>query len=722
MNDESCLSSWFEVRNMSQVLSDEEIREIKEKFTQLDTDNSGTIDVSELKLALDSVGWKLAQYQVRELVEKNDVNNDGTLDQNEFINLCMSLRASEFSSKFSSFVAPPENVDLILGSNASAEGTAHTISHEEQRAFSNWINTHLGEDKDLKRLLPIHPEGHNLYEKVHDGVLLCKLVNSACPGTIDERVINKTNLKVFRRRENLTLAINSAESIGCSMVNIDAADLEQGKKHLVLAFLWQIIRIGLFHQITLQDHPELINLLLPGEKIEDMLKLSPETLLSRWINHHIKEAGLKRKFVNFGSDLRDSEIYTHLLNQISPKDAGVNLSAMQEKDLYERAEKMLQESEKINCRSFLTSKEVVHGNYNLNVAFVANLFNNYPGLNKPEEKVEVFQELETLQTETREEKTYKNWMNSLGVDPRVNYLYGDLTNGLVIFQIYEIIQANIVNWKKVVKKFNKLRAHFEKIQNCNYAVDLGKMLKFSLVGIAGTDISEGNKTLTLALVWQMMRAYTLTVLSQATKGEKGIDGVEKEILKWVNEKLKSSPSKAQINSFQDPTIRDGIVILDIIDAMVANSVDRSVVRKGASDADFLANAKYAISLARKIGARVYALPEDIVEVKAKMVMTVFACLMAQDYNRFSKEEIHEIEKDVMPDVSVDGVMEEQEVEPSQVRDAESGDEEKVMANEDGKGSVSPTEDSGHGGTITSDEPSEADACSSIADETAELDE
>lgn len=45
----------------------------------------------------------------------------------------------------------------------------------------------------------------------------------------------------------------------------------------------------------------------------------------------------------------------------------------------------------------------------------------------------------------------------------------------------------------------------------------------------------------------------------------------------------------------------------------------------------LTNAKYAISIARKIGARIYALPEDIAEVKQKMVMTVFACLMARDY-------------------------------------------------------------------------------------------
>uniref|UniRef100_A0A8C9WPH3 Lymphocyte cytosolic protein 1 (L-plastin) n=1 Tax=Scleropages formosus TaxID=113540 RepID=A0A8C9WPH3_SCLFO len=43
--------------------------------------------------------------------------------------------------------------------------------------------------------------------------------------------------------------------------------------------------------------------------------------------------------------------------------------------------------------------------------------------------------------------------------------------------------------------------------------------------------------------------------------------------------------------------------------------------------------KYAISMARKIGTRVYALPEDLVEVKPKMVMTVFACLMARGMKR-----------------------------------------------------------------------------------------
>lgn len=85
----------------------------------------------------------------------------------------------------------------------------------------------------------------------------------------------------------------------------------------------------------------------------------------------------------------------------------------------------------------------------------------------------------------------------------------------------------------------------EKLENCNYAVDLGKTLKFSLVGIAGQDISEGNPTLTLALVWQLMRAYTLSILTQLTNNVANGDSnggggkaiVEREIVEWVNNKV-----------------------------------------------------------------------------------------------------------------------------------------------------------------------------------------
>ena len=51
---------------------------------------------------------------------------------------------------------------------------------------------------------------------------------------------------------------------------------------------------------------------------------------------------------------------------------------------------------------FFKFQDVVEGNYKLNMAFVANLFNMYPGLNEEEEETPP----EEVITETREEKSW----------------------------------------------------------------------------------------------------------------------------------------------------------------------------------------------------------------------------------------------------------------------------------------------------------------------------
>lgn len=57
---------------------------------------------------------------------------------------------------------------------------------------------------------------------------------------------------------------------------------------------------------------------------------------------------------------------------------------LQEKDDLKRAEYMLQQADRLGCRQFVTPADVVAGNPKLNLAFVANLFNKYPSLTKPE--------------------------------------------------------------------------------------------------------------------------------------------------------------------------------------------------------------------------------------------------------------------------------------------------------------------------------------------------
>ncbi|KAJ8338350.1 hypothetical protein SKAU_G00373160 [Synaphobranchus kaupii] len=626
---------------MAGKISKDELEELREAFGKVDLNSNGFVSDYELHELLKEANVPLPGYKVREIIQnlmkEADRDKDNRISFDEFVSIFQELKSSQVAKSFRNAINRKEGILAIGGtSELSSEGTQHSFSEEERFAFVNWINTALEQDPDCKHVLPMDPNDGSLFSAVGDGIVLCKMINLSVPDTIDERTVNKKKLTAFTIQENLNLALNSASAIGCHVVNIGAMDLREGKPHLVLGLLWQIIKIGLFADIELSRNEALAALLREGESLEDLMKLSPEELLLRWANFHLDNAGWS-KINNFSSDIKDSRAYFHLLNQISPKGMkegeeriDIDMSGFGEKDDLKRAEYMLQQADALGCRQFVTAADVVSGNPKLNLAFVANLFNKYPSLTKPEN-----QDIDwgRLEGETREERTFRNWMNSLGVNPHVNHLYGDLQDALVILQLYEKIKVP-VDWTNKVNRppYSKLGANMKKLENCNYAVELGKTeAKFSLVGIGGQDLNDGNATLTLALVWQLMRRYTLNVLEDLGDGEKANDDV---IVNWVNKVLAEAGKESKISSFKDKEISTSMPVLDLIDAIQPGCVNYELVKTGSlSDEDKLDNAKYAVSMARKIGTRVYALPDDLVEVNPKMVMTVFACLMGRGMKR-----------------------------------------------------------------------------------------
>uniref|UniRef100_A0A674B4E5 Plastin-3 n=1 Tax=Salmo trutta TaxID=8032 RepID=A0A674B4E5_SALTR len=611
----------------------------------VDLDGNGSICDYELHELFKEANLPLPGYKVREIIQKLDRNKDNKISFDEFLS---ELKSSDIAKSFRKAINRKEGILAIGGtSTQSSEGTQHSFSEEERYAFVNWLNTALENDPDCKHALPMDPNSDSLFKAMGDGIVLCKMINLSVPDTIDERTINKKKLTPFTIQENLNLALNSASAIGCHVVNIGALDLREGKPHLVLGLLWQIIKIGLFADIELSRNEALAALLRDGETLEDLMKLSPEELLLRWANFHLENAGWQ-KINNFSSDIKDSRAYFHLLNQISPKGTeedqpriDISMAGFSEKDDLKRAENMLQQADRLGCRQFVTPADVVAGNPKLNLAFVANLFNKYPSLTKPEgEDID----WGLLEGETREERTFRNWMNSLGVNPHVNHLYGDLADALVILQLYEKIKVP-VDWTNKVNKppYPKIGTNMKKVTNFHlekmcvsldnyYVFSLGKTTaKFSLVGIGGQDLNDGNATLTLALVWQLMRRYTLNVLEDLGDGQKANDDI---IVKWVNTTLSEAGKTTKISSFKDKEISTSLPVVDLIDAIQPGSISYDLVKTGSLSAeDKLENAKYAVSMARKIGARVYALPDDLVEVKPKMVMTVFACLMGRGMKR-----------------------------------------------------------------------------------------
>ncbi|XP_049441567.1 plastin-3-like [Epinephelus fuscoguttatus] len=619
---------------MSTNVSAEEMEEIMEGFQKVDVDSNGYITASELGDLFREVGMALPGYKIREILQKLDRDNDSHINLEEFTAIFKDLKNDKMAQSFKVALNKKEGILAIGGtSEISSEGTQHSISEQERIAFANYINSSLEKDPDCQHVLPINPETEALFKAVADGIILCKLINLSVPDTIDERTINKKKLTPFTTQENLNLALNSASAIGCQVVNIGAQDLKEGKPHLVLGLLWQIIKIGLFADIELSRNEAIAALLEEGESLEELMKLSPEELLLRWANFHLKKVGMS--ISNFSGDIKDSKAYFHLLEQIAPdgskEDAPrveIDMSGLYEKDLTKRAEHMLHQADRLGCRQFVSAFDVVTGNSKLNMAFVATLFNKHPALTKPEDQDW------NLESETREERTFRNWMNSLGVNPHVHHIYGDLQDAMVILQLYDRIKVP-VEWDSRVNlpPFKTTGGgHLKKIENCNYAVELGKTKAgFSLVGIGGEDLFNGNSTLTLALVWQLMRRYTLNVLENLGDGEVAGDDL---IVSWVNKTLAEAGKSSSIKSFKDKGISTSLPVLDLIDAIQPESVNFELVQTGSlSDEDKLSNAKYAISMARKIGAKVYALPEDLVEVNPKMVMTIFACLMGRGMKR-----------------------------------------------------------------------------------------
>lgn len=228
--------------------------------------------------------------------------------------------------------------------------------------------------------------------------------------------------------------------------------------------------------------------------------------------------------------------------------------------------------------------------------------------------------------DTREERTFRMWVNSLDIEGLyINDLFADLCNGIAILQVMDRIQPGIVPWKRTHKS---PRSRIHVIDNCNTVVTIGRQMDLVLVNIGGTDIADKNKKLILAIMWQLMRRFTLDMLAQLS-GD-GSRVTEEVMVQWANQKVQSSGKALRIRNLSDSSLSSGIYLVNLCAAVQPNTVDWDLLTDGEAQEDKLSNARYAISIARKIGACVFLTPEDIVEIKPKMLFTFIGSLWATE--------------------------------------------------------------------------------------------
>ena len=289
---------------------------------------------------------------------------------------------------------------------------------------------------------------------------------------------------------------------------------------------------------------------------------------------------------------------------------------------------MLDNADRLECRKFLTPTSLVAGNPKLNLAFVANLFNTHPGLDPVTEEEKA--DIDDFDAEgEREARVFTLWLNSLDVQPTVVSFFDDLRDGTILLQAYDKVIKGSVNWRHVNKPppSGGELMRFKALENTNYAVELGKQNRFSLPGIQGADITDGQRTLTLGLVWQLMRkdiVETLGGLAQRL-GKREIS--DADMVNWANDMSRKGGKSSSIRSFKDGSLGNGVYLLDVLNGMKSAYVDYDLVVPGRNDEEAYANAKLAISIARKMGATIWLVPEDICQVRSRLVTTFIGSLM-----------------------------------------------------------------------------------------------
>ncbi len=97
--------------------------------------------------------------------------------------------------------------------------------------------------------------------------------------------------------------------------------------------------------------------------------------------------------------------------------------------------------------------------------------------------------------------------------------------------------------------------------------------------------------------------------------------------------MANSGKATAMHSFKDPSLKNSCFLLELVAALEPRAVDFGMVTFATDHDSYMANAKYTISAARKIGACVFLTPEDIVEVKSKMILTFVASVWTAELNR-----------------------------------------------------------------------------------------
>ncbi|ETO32076.1 fimbrin-like protein, partial [Reticulomyxa filosa] len=528
---------------------------------------------------------------------------------------------------------------------------------------------------------------HHMLSALYDCELLCELVNLVEADFVDARVIHKPDaLKPYPIsnkyvKENVQLLIASLKAFG---IHIDHGDDVYTKWSDIFTHFELLQKVidelhtkKLKAYVNLKETPEIKDLKDANESEEDIGRIPPQEWLKRWLNHRSGKPVL--------SPISDyTEALYETMKCIDPAFASSAPAQTFSADPTMASQHMVRFARtKLNINVYLQANDLVAHHQKLQELFAAQIFEVSSGLEK---KSKAKKPRGSTKLPGSADDGMISFINSvLPPEQQINELTRDMSDGLdyypcsfdlffffflslsirnchfcmfllhsiVLCRLLEKMKPGCIQWKAVQIK---PRQKFDKIGNCNYAMTIcSKEFPFSLVGIGGDDIHNGNQKMVRSLLWQMMRYWSTKKLSELSFG--GKDVKDEDILQWANLTISGLRDRhsSEIRSFRDKKLTTGLFYLELLKAVLGEEHVRNdliyfnipvLSNPRAPDEhnkERLANARYAMTIIRMNGADLFILPEDLIGLDSKAVLSTLAAIMtiAFTQDKIEHETAHE---------------------------------------------------------------------------------
>ena len=261
----------------------------------------------------------------------------------------------------------------------------------------------------------------------------------------------------------------------------------------------------------------------------------------------------------------------HVLNQLDSSKCP--LDGINDEDLESRAEKMITNSKALGVADLCSAKDICKANVKVNTIFVAEIFNTKHGLEElTKEEYDAAMLVDDDIEGSKEERTFRFWINSLGIeDVYVNNLYDECNDGILLCKVIHKLDDSVVDWSKVDMNPNN---DFKKNINNNMAIEACKKLKVKLIGVGAPDITKGERKSILTIVWQLVRLHYLKLIGDKT---------EDDLVKWANETV--GGKHTNIANLKDKSMSDGKFFIHVCGAIEPRAVNWEIVLDGSTDED-----------------------------------------------------------------------------------------------------------------------------------------